>query len=226
MIVDAVVVAAGRSERFGGEDKVLADLCGRTVLAWSLAAMSAAESVGRVIVVGPEGVRERLKADFDGFEWVEGGERRRDSVEAGLRLARSRYVAIHDGARPLVTAALIDRVVAAAEGRPGAIAAVPVTDTIKVVSDGTIVEHPERSRLWAAQTPQVVLRQAWLDAAAASDGDETDDAAMLARLGLGCVVVEGSRDNLKITRPEDLAVARAMMEFRVASPESRVGECA
>jgi 2-C-methyl-D-erythritol 4-phosphate cytidylyltransferase len=126
-------------------------------------------------------------------------------------------VAIHDGARPLVTAKLVDRVVAAAEGNPGAIAAVAVADTIKVVREGTIVEHPDRRRLWAAQTPQVVLRQAWLDAAAAGDDDETDDAAMLARLGLECVVVEGDADNFKITRPSDLAIARALMAER--------GEC-
>jgi 2-C-methyl-D-erythritol 4-phosphate cytidylyltransferase len=220
VIVDAVVVAGGRSARFGGEDKLLADLCGKPVLAWSLRAMFAAASVARVIVVVPDPAdlvyRARLAESLDGSrpDWVQGGSRRRDSVEAGLRVATSRHVAIHDGARPLATAALVDRVVAAAEGRPGAIAAVPVSDTIKVVSDGTIVEHPDRGRLWAAQTPQVVLRQAWLDAAAAGDGDETDDAAMLSRLGLECVVVEGSADNIKITRPQDLAMARALLAER------------
>jgi 2-C-methyl-D-erythritol 4-phosphate cytidylyltransferase len=220
VIVDAVVVAGGRSERFGGEDKLLADLCGKPVLAWSLGAMREAASVARVIVVVPDpadaGYRARVSGGLAGteLEWVAGGSRRRDSVEAGLRRATSRYVAIHDGARPLATAALVDRVVAAAEGRPGAIAAMPVTDTIKVVRDGTIVEHPDRGRLWAAQTPQVVLCQAWLDAAAASDDDETDDAAMLARLGLECAVVEGAADNIKVTRPQDLALARALLAER------------
>jgi 2-C-methyl-D-erythritol 4-phosphate cytidylyltransferase len=76
------------------------------------------------------------------------------------------------------------------------------------------VAHPDRSRLWAAQTPQVVLRQAWLDAAAASDNDETDDAAMLARLGLECAVVQGDHDNLKITRPLDLLVAAELLRLR------------
>jgi 2-C-methyl-D-erythritol 4-phosphate cytidylyltransferase len=82
------------------------------------------------------------------------------------------------------------------------------------VRDGTIVEHPDRDRLWAAQTPQVVLRQAWLDAAATGDGDETDDAAMLSRLGLECAVVEGAADNIKVTRPLDLALARALLAER------------
>jgi 2-C-methyl-D-erythritol 4-phosphate cytidylyltransferase len=219
VIVDAVVVAGGRSERFG-EDKLLAELCGKAVLTWSLRAMHEAALVGRVIVVVPDpadtAYRARVAGGLEGsdLDWVAAGSRRRDSVEAGLRRASSRYVAIHDGARPLVTAALVDRVVAAAEGRPGAVAAIPVTDTIKVVQDGAIVEHPDRRRLWAAQTPQVVLRQAWLDAAAAGDGDETDDAAMLARLGLECVVVEGAADNIKVTRPQDLALAQALLAER------------
>jgi 2-C-methyl-D-erythritol 4-phosphate cytidylyltransferase len=148
---------------------------------------------------------------------VAGGERRRDSVEAGLRACSTRYVAIHDGARPLVTTDLIRRVVAGAEGKPGAIAAVPVTDTIKEARDGVITAHPDRSLLWAAQTPQVVLRQAWLDAAATSDNDETDDAAMLARIGLECAVVEGDPHNIKVTRPLDLELAQAILRSRSAS---------
>jgi 2-C-methyl-D-erythritol 4-phosphate cytidylyltransferase len=109
---------------------------------------------------------------------------------------------------------MIERAIAGAEGKPGAIAAVPVTDTIKEVRGGTIVGHPDRGVLWAAQTPQVVLRQAWLDAAATSDNDETDDAAMLSRLGLECVVVEGDMGNIKITRPLDLELARAILRGR------------
>ena len=114
----------------------------------------------------------------------------------------------------MVTPDFIDRVVAGAEGQRGAIAAVPVTDTIKEVDGDRIVDHPERSRLWAAQTPQVVLRQAWLDAARASDNDETDDAAMLARLGLECVVIEGSAENIKVTRPLDMEIAAAILRLR------------
>jgi 2-C-methyl-D-erythritol 4-phosphate cytidylyltransferase len=89
-----------------------------------------------------------------------------------------------------------------------------VTDTIKEVTNGTISGHPDRARLWAAQTPQVVLRQAWLDAAVTSDNDETDDAAMLSRLGLECAVVEGSPENIKITRPIDLVMATAILRRR------------
>lgn len=222
MQVDAVVVAAGGSTRFGRQDKLLADLCGRPVLAWSLLALGASPSVGRVVVVAREGAPGFADAITgaglgERVSVVAGGERRRDSVEAGIRAVNARYVAVHDAARPLVSAELVERVIAGAEGKSGAIAAIPVTDTIKEVRDAMITGHPDRSRLWAAQTPQVVLRQAWLDAAAAGDGDETDDAAMLARLGLECAVVEGDPENLKITRQADLEVAARLLALRGAT---------
>ncbi len=217
MKVDAVIVAAGVSARFGGGDKLLADLCGRPVIAWSLAAFEQVEMVDRVFVVTGAGGLERMTAigltaaptRFAGA--VMGGARRRDSVEAGLRASSSRYVAIHDGARPLVAPETIAACIAAADGKPGAIVAVPVTDTIKEVRERMVIGHPDRSMLWAAQTPQVVLRRAWLDAARTGDEDETDDAAMLARFGLEAAVVEGDAVNLKITRPLDLEVAAAML---------------
>jgi 2-C-methyl-D-erythritol 4-phosphate cytidylyltransferase len=218
--VDAVIVAAGSSMRFGGEDKLFVDLCGRPLLAWPLAAYQAAESVERVVVVTSEANLDRVGglatrwAPGKFVAAVVGGARRRDSVEAGLRASKARYVAIHDGARPLTSAALIDLCIGAAKGLPGAIVAMPVVDTIKDVHDGAITGHPDRSTLWAAQTPQVVLRQAWLDAAGMSDNDETDDAAMLSRLGLECVVVEGDASNLKVTRPLDLEVARLILSGR------------
>lgn len=221
MNVDAVIVAAGGSTRFG-QDKLVADLCGRTVLERSVAAYAASGMVTGIVLVVAAGREAEMEALVRGVAGdklrcvLPGGERRRDSVEAGLRACRSRYVAIHDGARPLVTPSLIERVIDGAVGKPGAIAAVPVTDTIKEVRDGVITGHPDRTLLWAAQTPQVVLRQAWLDAAAMSDNDETDDAAMLSRLGLDCPVVEGDVENIKITRPLDVEIARAILRARGA----------
>lgn len=219
MQVDAVIVAAGNSTRFGS-NKLLADVGGHPLIGWAFAAFEAAQSVARIVVVNSDcEAMEALGRRFAPTKFggcVPGGERRRDSVEAGLRACgHGRYVAIHDGARPMVTPELIDRCVETAEGKAGAICAIPSHDTIKEVDDGFVTGHPERSRLWAAQTPQVVLRQAWLDAAAASDGDETDDAAMLARLGLECVVVEGDIENLKVTRPLDLDVVRLIAERRM-----------
>lgn len=215
-----MIVAAGASTRFGGQDKLLANLCGRAVVAWSIAAYEACATIEHIIVVASSESTRAMEAI--GRQWapkklagvVAGGSRRRDSVEAGLRALQSRYVAIQDGARPLVTTAAIERCIAAAEGKPGAISAVPVTDTIKEVRDGLVAGHPDRGGLYAAQTPQVVLRQAWLDAAVMSDNDETDDAAMLARLGLDVAVAEGDPENLKITRPLDLEFARVILEKR------------
>jgi 2-C-methyl-D-erythritol 4-phosphate cytidylyltransferase len=220
MKFDTVIVAAGSSTRFGGEDKLFTDLGGRPVLAWSLAAFAGLPGLGRLVVVTSAVNIERAQALAAGWapgaclSVVAGGDRRRDSVEAGLRQCANRYVAIHDGARPLVSRAVIERSLAMAEGKPGAIAAVPVTDTLKEARNGIITGHPDRSRFFAAQTPQVVLRQAWLDAAAAGDDDETDDAAMLARLGLDCAIAEGDPENIKLTRPIDLALARLILEER------------
>lgn len=216
MKVDAVVVAAGRSERFGEQDKLFADLGGVPVLVWSLRTLLDAPSVaGLVLVVREPATAERALRPFvaiDRVRVVAGGARRRDSVEAGLRAAATSYVLVHDGARPFLTVELVERVVAAAEGEPAAIAAVPVVDTIKVVGpDGYVAEHPDRSRLWAAQTPQVVRRELWLEAARLSQADETDDAALIARLGARVKVVRGDHRNLKITHPEDLTVARALL---------------
>lgn len=216
MDVDAVVVAAGRSERFGEDDKLMADLNGRPVLAWSLAALTRAACVRTIVVVTQEEAKARMAAQAAGVDAerllvVPGGARRRDSVEAGLEKCTTEYVLIHDGARPFVTVELVERCVAAAVGVAGATVAVPVTDSIKVVNEeGTVVEHPDRHRLWAAQTPQVVRRDLWLAAAAADPSDATDDVAMVARLGYWCRVVEGDRTNLKITFPLDLMVARAI----------------
>ncbi|WP_322796094.1 IspD/TarI family cytidylyltransferase [Tepidiforma sp.] len=224
MPTDAVIVAAGASTRFGPADKLTADLLGRPAIAWSLAAFGAVRDLGCLVIVAAPGREQEFEAIARDacpracYRVVPGGPRRRDSVEAGLRACSTRYVAIHDGARSLVTAALIEAVIAAAGGRPGAIAAIPVTDTIKEVADGVITGHPDRSRLWAAQTPQVVLRQAWLDAAAMSDNDETDDAAMLSRLGLECAVVQSTPENLKLTRPLDLEIARLILAQRQGSP--------
>jgi 2-C-methyl-D-erythritol 4-phosphate cytidylyltransferase len=224
MDFDAVIVAAGSSTRFGATDKLSADLCGRPVLAWSLTLFESLSGLGCLVIVAAPGRVAEVTAMAETwcpracFRVVPGGERRRDSVEAGLRQCTARYVAIHDGARPMITTSLVQRTLAAAEGRPGAIAAIPVTDTIKIVRNGVVAGHPDRASLWAAQTPQVVLRTAWLDAARMSDNDETDDAAMLSRLGLECTVAEGSPENIKITRPHDLEVAAAILRSRGVVP--------
>jgi 2-C-methyl-D-erythritol 4-phosphate cytidylyltransferase len=156
---------------------------------------------------------------------VAGGAERQDSVRAGLRALPGdvSFVAVHDAARPLVRAADVARVVAAAREHGAALLAVRVRDTLKRVRGGRVVETPPRDECWAAQTPQV-FRRDWLEEALAkaeADGFlGTDDAQLVERLGLPVRVVEGDPANLKITFPEDLALAEARLRERAAAREA------
>ena len=219
----AIVLAGGSGSRFGA-NKLVASLEGRPVLAWSLAAMEASELVSFVVLVASPSFLEasdRLVRS-GGFLKVRaicsGGSRRQDSVFNGLRAAASAtWVLIHDGARPFVDPAMIQRGVAAAARYGAAIAAVRVNDTIKVVSpNGIITATPDRAVLWAAQTPQIFQTHQLLGAYEANDGlDVTDDAALLERSGYPVGIFEGSYSNVKITTIEDLTLAQALARERV-----------
>lgn len=221
-IAAAVVAAAGRGVRFGAPDKVFLPLAGRPLLAHVLDAFEAAHAIRDVILV----VGEHTRATADDLvlegPWtkvltiVTGGERRQDSVAAGLAAVTpdTPFVAVHDGARPLVSPALIDACVAAAVDAGAAIAAVPVADTLKRVAGGRIVETVPRHGLWAAQTPQacrVDLLRAAFDLAAARGLEATDEAALLEAAGHPVAIVRASTTNLKITHPEDLTIAEALL---------------
>ena len=150
---------------------------------------------------------------------VAGGAERQDSVRAGVDALPPEFdwVAVHDAARALVRPEAVSRVVAAAARSGAAILGAPVRDTLKRVSEGRIVETPDRSAFWAAQTPQVfrveLLREA-LAKAEAAGYQGTDDAALVERLGVPVHVVEGDPDNLKLTHPEDLAMAERILVAR------------
>lgn len=214
--VGAVIVAAGSSSRMKGIDKTFALLGGRPLIAHTLARFEEFPPVAEIALV--------LAADkiSQGRELVgryryrkvsqvcAGGERRQDSVRVGLEaLAPCRWVIIHDGARPGVDAALLQRGLDAARQSPdgAAIAAVPVKDTIKIVSpELKITATPDRATLYAAQTPQIFRYDRLRQAHAQFAGDATDDAAMVESLGYRVTVFMGSWRNLKVTTPEDLAV--------------------
>jgi len=225
----ALVVAAGRGTRFGGEvPKQYADLAGRPLLGHSLARLArhpAVAAVGAVIDPDHRALYEAAGAGLDLLPAIDGGDSRQDSVRLGLeslaRLAPAR-VLIHDGARPFVSRDVIDRVLAALDDAPGAIAALPLADTLKraipgaipgEIPDaipGTIAATVPRDGLWRAQTPQgfrfadilAAHRQAHRDAA--SQTDLTDDAAVAERAGLAVRLVAGSPANFKVTTPADL----------------------
>ena len=219
MEVDAVIVAAGSSKRFG-QDKLLAELAGRPVLGWTLSALASVPSIRAIVLV----VRKAHMSEFEELSerWaagvprcvVAGGERRRDSVGTGIEATASEFVLIHDGARPLATPELIERCIEAVPMHGCAVPVVPITDTVKEVKEGRVVAHPNRERLRAAQTPQVVHRNTWLRAATMDSRDETDDAAMIGRTGQQVVAVEGDPQNIKITRQEDMQLAELILAGR------------
>ena len=223
----AVIVAAGGSTRMGeGVDKQLVTVGGMPVLARSIAAFENTPGIGYIIVVASKESRaayEKLISDC-GFKKVRrvvtGGATRRESALRGVDALDedTDFVAIHDGARCLVTPEMIVRVLDTAKRTGAASAGAPVKDTIKQVSVFNIVENtPDRDRLWAASTPQIFKAGLYRAAAyyAEKEGAEaTDDNALLERLGGKVTMVDCGYTNIKITTPEDVIVAEALLAAR------------
>ncbi len=217
--VGAIIAAAGRGQRFGEGDKLFAPLAGRPVIAHALMAFEVCRAVDRVVLVLGETNLERGRrlvaaAGFDKVVAIcPGGPRRQDSVRLGLEaLGDCRWVVVHDGARPLLTAALIEAGLAAAAETGAAIAAVPLADTVKeVAEDGLIRRTLDRGGLWAVQTPQVFAHDLLSEAHRRAEGEATDDAALVEALGRPVKVFPGSPRNLKVTTAADLALAEALL---------------
>jgi 2-C-methyl-D-erythritol 4-phosphate cytidylyltransferase / 2-C-methyl-D-erythritol 2,4-cyclodiphosphate synthase len=216
-IADAVIVAAGSSRRMGGQDKLGLSIAGRPILRWSVEALATAPEIHRVIVVAGSDRLDELRAtawlaDL-GVTIVPGGRRRQDSVARGVRAATADIVLVHDAARPFVSAALISRVVAGVQAHAAAIPALPVVDALKRVDGLRITASAERAGLYRAQTPQGARRElllAAVDAHAHHEDDIHDEAELLARDGVAVAIVAGDADNIKVTLPEDLALARRL----------------
>jgi 2-C-methyl-D-erythritol 4-phosphate cytidylyltransferase len=205
-----------------GAKKQALRLGGRTVLRWTLDALGGAPLEGIVVAVPAEDVeawRRRLRRCPRLAAVVAGGGERQDSVAAGLAAVppAAGVVLVHDGVRPCVTAALVERVLAAAREHGAAVAAWPVAETLKRGADGWVAETVDRRGLWAVQTPQAfradLLREAHRRAAAERHL-ATDDAGLVEWLGARVRLVPGEPDNLKITRPEDLALAARLLAGR------------
>lgn len=221
-LLGVVVVAAGRSSRMGGADKTFVDVLGTPLIGHTLRRIAASDAVDRIVLVVAADVvsdGEAIVRDLDIPKIAAvcaGGARRQDSVFAGLlAMGNRRWVAIHDGARPGVTAEILGRSLDEVRGSGAAIAAVPVKDTIKVVGDGQVIsDTPDRATLWAAQTPQAFDYQTLLDAHRAAEVEYTDDAAMVEAAGRQVTVFWGDYNNFKVTTPEDLDVARLLLSRR------------
>jgi len=215
----AIIVAAGAGTRFG-EMKQFAYLRAKPVLEWTLERFEAHDEVGAVVLVLPDEqdmkhYRMRYAKIVD---IVRGGEKRQDSVWQGFRLlsaAAPEVVLVHDGARPLVGADLITRVIAAARADGAAVPVLPIEDTVKEVRDGRVAGTVDRTLLFRAQTPQGfrydVLKKA-LDAARRDRFYGTDEAALVERVGLPVTAVAGDPRNIKITTPVDIPIAEALLD--------------
>lgn len=219
--VGVAVPAAGVGRRMGGARKPLLELAGRPVLLWSLAPfLEHPDVTALAVAMGPEDVDDPPEwlLDLDPrIRLVRGGDTRTGSVRNALEALPDsvQVVAIHDAARPLVTRRILDACLDAIGPRRGAVAGWPAVDTLKAVDDqGRIVETPDRKRIWHAHTPQVFPLGLALEAyrLAAREGvEDTDDAALVERMGGEVVMVPGSPLNLKITRPQDLVLAEGIL---------------
>ena len=222
----AVIAAAGSGERLGaGGPKALVELAGRSLVGWSLDAFAGARSVASAVVAAPPElvgeVEEALRAAPLPVKVVAGGEARSYSVAAALAGVEAAIVVVHDAARPLVTAELIDAVVADLVANPDCdcvLAAAPVTDTVKEVEGREVARTLDRSRLWAAQTPQAFRTEALRRALAAPDSlaGATDDAMLVESIGSRVIVHDAPSENIKVTMPRDLRTASVLLAERDA----------
>jgi 2-C-methyl-D-erythritol 4-phosphate cytidylyltransferase len=241
----ALIAAAGSGERLGaGGPKALVEVAGRPLITWCVEAFAAAARVRRAVIAAPGGSEEAIRAVVESaaatasdavleLEVVAGGETRAESVGRALDRCRDApLVAVHDAARPLVTAELIDALIARLAGRPdaaGVIAAVPLTDTVKRAREPrpakgefprggpTVAKTESRDHLWAAQTPQVFRADALREAHAADPqrvAAATDDAMLVEKAGGKVLIEPAPADNLKVTTPADLRVAELLLAER------------
>lgn len=219
----AILVCAGNATRMGGIHKILHPLGKSTVLKTVIGRFQGAESIAEAVIVCRAQDREdftQAVGELSGLPFpvciVSGGATRQESVKNGVSAisAECRYVAVHDGARPLVSSADIERVIADARRTGAATLGVPVKDTIKTVTDGIITDTPDRASLWNTQTPQVFRLSLYRDAmtlAAQQGKDYTDDCQLVEALGQPVTMTQGSYQNIKLTTPEDFLVAEAFL---------------
>ena len=217
----AVIVAAGQSSRMGGIDKVMAPLKGEPMIVHTVRTFQNCDAIREIVIVTREDLIRPIADLCAGMDKVRavvvGGKSRQESVGLGMNALseKCKLAAIQDGARPLITWEIIDRVVRAANSYHAAVPVIPVKDTIKVCNTGLVISTPDRSTLRAVQTPQVfdfdLLRGALKKAE--EDGAEiTDDCSAVERLGMSVKIVEGDERNLKVTTALDLKLAEMLME--------------
>ena len=217
----AVIVAAGNASRMGGIDKVMAPLNGEPMIVRTVRTFQSCDAVKEIVIVTREDLIPKITSLCGKYDKVRavvvGGKDRAESVKNGLGMLSSKVklAAVQDGARPLITEAVIDRTVRAAHTYGAAAPAIPVKDTIKVVEGGIVTTTPDRATLKAIQTPQVFdidLLKGALKKAFESGAVITDDCSAVELLGYKVTIVEGDERNIKVTTPMDLKIAELLLE--------------
>lgn len=217
----AVIVAAGSASRMGGIDKVMAPLGGEPMIVRTVRAFQQCDAIREIVIVTRPDLICAISGLCAGMDKlravVSGGASRQESVWLGLNALSegTGLAAIHDGARPLISVAVIDRTVRAANSCGAAAPAIAVKDTIKIVKGGLVEQTPDRATLQAVQTPQVFdfdLLRAALKKAEEDKAAVTDDCSAVERLGMKIKIVEGDERNLKVTTPMDLKIAEMLLE--------------
>ena len=220
----AVIVAAGTASRMGGIDKVMAKLGGEPMILRTVRAFQNCEAVREIVIVTRPDLVIPIADLCHDFQKVRavivGGDSRQASVKLGLAALskKVKLAAIHDGARPLVSNAVIDRSIRAAHTYSAAAPAIPVKDTVKVVQGGIVSTTPDRATLRAVQTPQVFdidLLKAALTRAEEKGDQVTDDCSAVELMGMSVRIVEGEERNIKVTTPMDLKIAELLLEETV-----------
>ena len=216
-----VIVAAGTASRMGGIDKVMAPLDNEPMIVRTVRTFQNSDAIKEIVIVTRADLIVPIMDLCAGFSKVKavvvGGDSRQESVNCGLNALsdKVKLVAVQDGARPLITDAVIDRTVRAANTYGAAAPAIPVKDTVKVVQGGVVMATPDRKKLQAVQTPQVfdfdLLRGA-LSKAKKDNAEVTDDCSAVERLGMRVKIVEGDERNIKVTTPMDLKIAQMLLE--------------
>ena len=220
--VGAILLGAGFSTRMRSLDKIVSPLADRPLISHSTETFEQSSFIDSIVLVVASNNVHKVTGLVEENGWRKvvnvctGGARRQDSVRAGLeQLSDYDLIVVHDGARPFVSDEIIAAGVAAATDHGAAVAAIPVSDTIKLVnSTATVIETLPRDGLWAIQTPQVFNYDLLQKAHREIHGDVTDDAAMVEAIGGTVKVFKGSNDNIKVTTPEDWAIAQGILESR------------
>ena len=216
MKISAIIAAAGSSSRFKNGQKLLFDLNGKPVIERTIEKFNSHSMIDEIVICTSENIIDDIKEIAKNYPKVKkvilGGAQRQDSVLNGLKALDSPdFVAIHDGARPLISAETIEATLKKAIEYGHATCAVEVKDTIKKVQNDKIIETPNRQELWQVQTPQVFDYKEILDAHLQFEGQSfTDDTLLIEKIGKSVYIVKGCYKNLKITTPEDVEIARLL----------------